>query len=432
MTNFLSKLIPKKPSRLSTKSYAKPIIPLYPRATWVPEKSENAAGEKSRSLKLELSTEPGNKDGKTLTKSFKIFRSGSPEEWILWRTDYNEVCVGMSITLGAARNRMVRQMLSDEPLKEFERTLSTFATETTANSNRALDAVAATIFPTNAYAKQKKYLRQGMWKPRAISIRNTYTRICELNDQLSSYPNQTGLLPDDELKSAFINLCSPDWQQEFLKTDINEYSSSWPDILAKAEALEQAEAAIAEYAPAKDPKRDHEDGEISTNKPPLKKKAKTAFYCKMHGPDQRHNTDGCKVINAEIERLKGRKPLFNNNQRELTDNVKKPWTENKKRPAASYSIEQLKEIVRMTRKKATADAKTKFETQAQDELHLMETDNDNLREKKLYNDAIQELDKMRTMEVYINNPIDEEESDIDIDDDLTQAELDELAASFSD
>jgi hypothetical protein len=86
----------------------------------------------------------------------------------------------------------------------------------------------------------------------------------------------------------------------------------------------------------------------------------------------------------------------------------------------------------MTRKKATADAKTKFETQAQDELHLMETDNDNLREKKLYNDAIQELDKMRTMEVYINNPIDEEESDIDIDDDLTQAELDELAASFSD
>jgi hypothetical protein len=85
----------------------------------------------------------------------------------------------------------------------------------------------------------------------------------------------------------------------------------------------------------------------------------------------------------------------------------------------------------MTRKKATVDGKAKFETQAQDELHLMETDNDNLREKKLYNDAIQELDKMRTMEVYINNPI-EEESDIEIDDDLTQAELDKLAASFLD
>jgi hypothetical protein len=160
----MSKLIPKKPAK-PIKAYARPIIPLFPRATWVPEK-ENAAGEKTRSLKLELSTEPGNANGKTLTKSFKIFRSGSPEEWILWRNDYDEVCVGMSITLGSARNRMVRQMLSDEPLKEFERTLSTFTTETNVNNNRSLDAVATQIFPTNAYAKQKKYLRQGMWKPR--------------------------------------------------------------------------------------------------------------------------------------------------------------------------------------------------------------------------------------------------------------------------
>ena len=59
-------------------------------------------------------------------------------------------------------------------------------------------------------------------------------------------------MPEDELKSAFINLCSPDWQQEFLKTGINKYSSTWVEILAKAEALEQAEVAIAEMAPAPD------------------------------------------------------------------------------------------------------------------------------------------------------------------------------------
>ena len=51
---------------------------------------------------------------------------------------------------------MVRQMLSDEPLKEFERMLATFETETIVNSNRALDSVVMQIFPTNAYAKQKK------------------------------------------------------------------------------------------------------------------------------------------------------------------------------------------------------------------------------------------------------------------------------------
>jgi hypothetical protein len=259
MNNALSKPVPKKPKPL--RAFAKAIIPLWPRATWVPEK-ENANGEKMRSLKLTLSTEPGNLQGRTLNKIFKIFRTGSPVEWILWRTDYEEVCVEMSVTTGSARNRMVCQMLSDEPLKEFERVLATFATETIVNSNRALDAVAIQIFPTNAYAKQKKYLRQGMWKPKILTIRNVYTRICELNSQLASYPNQTGLSPEDEMKAAFINLCMPDWQQEFLKTGINKYSSTWPKILAKAEALEQAEVAMAESAPAKEPKRDREEGEV--------------------------------------------------------------------------------------------------------------------------------------------------------------------------
>ncbi len=322
-----------------------------------------------RSLKLELSTEPGNKDGKTLTKSFKIFRSGSPEEWILWRADHNEVCTGMSIATGSSKNWMVCQMLSDEPLKEFERSMATFATETNANSNRALDAVAVTIFPTNAYAKQKKYMRQGMWKPKVLTIRNVYTRICELNEQLLSFPNQTGSMPEDELKSAFINLCSPDWQQEFLKTGINEYSSTWVEILAKAEALEQAEVAIAKMAPAPDKqqgtKHDREEGKVP-QKQGFKKKAKTAFYCKMHGPDQRHNTDGCKVINAEIEKLKGRKPPPYNNQQQGSEPRK--WTDNKnKRPSATtYTTEQLKEVVRMTRKKAMQDAKTKFDAQVLD------------------------------------------------------------------
>jgi hypothetical protein len=64
----------------------------------------------------------------------------------------------MSITLGAARNRMLHHMLSDQPLKEFERMLHTFTMETNANSNHAFDSMAVQTFPTNAYAKQKKYL----------------------------------------------------------------------------------------------------------------------------------------------------------------------------------------------------------------------------------------------------------------------------------
>jgi hypothetical protein len=99
------------------------------------------------------------------------------------------------------------------------------------------------------------FIRQGMW------IWNVYTRICELNQQLLSFPNQTGLMPKDEMKSAFINLFPPHWQQEFLKTGINEYTSTWVEILAKAKAFEQAKEAIAKMAPVKENnKQDREEG----------------------------------------------------------------------------------------------------------------------------------------------------------------------------
>jgi hypothetical protein len=163
MTNSMSKQIPKKQKQ--GKTFAKAVIPLWPRATWVPEK-ENADGEKARSLKVELSTEPGNLNGKDYVKSFKIYRSGTPKEWILWRQDFNEVCVGMSISTGPAYHRMIRQLLSDKPLKEFERLLGIMATEIIGNCNLALDAVTATIFPTNAYAKQKSTFVKECGNPR--------------------------------------------------------------------------------------------------------------------------------------------------------------------------------------------------------------------------------------------------------------------------
>jgi hypothetical protein len=231
-------------------------------------------------------------------------------------------------------------------------------------------------------------------------------------------------MPKDEMKLAFINLCSPNWQQEFLKTGINEYSSTWVEILAK-EALEQAEVAIAKMAlaPKKEAtKHNQEEGELLP-KEGFKQMAKTAFYCKMHGSNQRHNTDGCKVVNAKIKRLKGQKPPYNNKNQQDSGNNKKTWTDNKNKclSATSYTIKQLKEVLCMTCKKAMQDAKTKFYKRVQDKLHALEIRFDN---------AIQEMQKMNDMEVFVNNPVPSIKRKSD--NDLTQVKLEELALSFLD
>ena len=109
MTNSLLKPIPKKIKQVA-KIFVQPIIPLWPRATWVPD-MENSIGEKTRSLKLVLSTEPGNLNGKTLTKRFKIYHTGTPKDWIIWRQDFYAVILGRNISLGAAYNRMVLSII---------------------------------------------------------------------------------------------------------------------------------------------------------------------------------------------------------------------------------------------------------------------------------------------------------------------------------
>jgi hypothetical protein len=88
-------------------------------------------------------------------------------------------------------------------LKEFERKLTTFATETVERCNLSLDTVVETIFPTNAYARQKKYLGQGLWKPRALTIRKVYTILmCELKYAASKLPASNGFMHTRELGSA--------------------------------------------------------------------------------------------------------------------------------------------------------------------------------------------------------------------------------------
>jgi hypothetical protein len=235
------------------------------------------------------------------------------------------------------------------------------------------------------------------------------------------------VLPGDELKSAFINVCLPKWQQEFLKVDINEHASTWEETISKAEALETAELALAERAPAK---RNIEEREIAapTSKHSPKKKAKkekkSPFCCKLHGSGQGHDTIGCKVINGQIDKLKavreGRQPHSqdsgNNDQRSQT---KSNWTD-RKHPPTSCSTEQLKDIVCMTKKKVMKDAKEKFQSQLHDDLNAME-----------HNDsAAEDRTKMHEMESFMNNLIDDDESESE-DIELTQAELDELTASVS-
>jgi hypothetical protein len=219
-----------------------------------------------------------------------------------------------------------------------------------------------------------------------------------------------------------VNICAQEWQQEFLKTGINECSSTWEEILTKAEALENAEVAVAESKATTNDKRSLEEGEVApATQPSKKKKPKPSFCCKLHGADQRHNTDDCKVLKGEISKLKEDKSRPSSSFSTKTSNQQKSTWTDRKRQATSYSADQLKEVVRLTKKKVMKQAKENFEARLRDDLDSMEVDDDKALDRA----------KMIEMENFMNNLIAADDSSMEEEPELSQAELEELAGNLS-
>jgi hypothetical protein len=200
--------------------------------------------------------------------------------------------------------------------------------------------------------------------------------------------------------------------------------------------MEQAQNAITEAVGTsinKENKREHEEGAVdadSSPKKPRKKKAKSAFCCKLHGYGQNHNTNQCKVLEGEFEKLKtNRKPkTFSGHQQtnpnNQQSNVKPNWSEiNKKRTNTSYSTKQPQEVLHMTRKKAMQDAKARHASQIDNDLNVMQIEID----------SEEQIDKMKKMELFINSMQGElsEQEEEGPTDELTQSKLDQLTGSLS-
>jgi hypothetical protein len=129
--------------------------------------------------------------------------------------------------------------------------------------------------------------------------------------------------------------------------------------------------------------------------PSKKKKNNPSFCCKLHGADQRHNTDDCEVLTGEISKLKEEKSRPSSSFSNKTNNQQKSTWTDRKRQATSCGANQLNEVVRLTKKKAMKQAKENFEAQLRNDLESMEVDDDKALGRA----------KMMEMENFMNNLI---------------------------
>jgi hypothetical protein len=299
-----------------------PVLPL------IPLKLASAEDEKGKFISFELMTRVGQPaTGTKYKKQVRKFEEGTPQQWIDFLRDLQEIWTQNSINGGTDRASTVRAVVKGESITAFETSLQEARTDeagvvanmTSDHVDTALTSVATTVFPHRALEIQKLWMNRRMFKPAELTTRQTAAAITRLNNALPLFPLGTDAskFSDSEIIGLLEWSLPPAWRTKF---DLDGYI---PTLQTKAKLIENCEAiernaSHEEKSPSSNDKngkqqkkkRKNENG--STDHPKGDRSNKT-FYCSEHGKNPTHATGDCFTLkNREKSGSQGGNRTFSN------------------------------------------------------------------------------------------------------------------------
>jgi hypothetical protein len=265
--------------------------------------------EEGSHLEMKLRSTPTDENSPTYSLKMPIFKSGSAEQWFHWRTQFKVVLRGQNLIAASDQFAMARRLLTGEALTRFNHEAQTQRVETLVHLERCLQTVTDYVLPKFALAHQKRYLRRLCRKPQDMPIKQYYARYKEINDYLALF-NEQGVankLDDDEIKEH-LNFSIPNrWQKEMIMHGFEPIEGSIDEFLEFCERLEVTEGIYNDVhkKPAGMPdlgsspssrKRVSQSSNVTNNA--------REFFCMYHGENSSHDTDQCKVIKPQVDRLR--------------------------------------------------------------------------------------------------------------------------------
>jgi hypothetical protein len=349
-------------------------IPLYPIATWSARDDE--AEHSFRSVKLELKTNPTAADSVKFSSYFKVFENGTSEQWCRWRDDLTIVFRGLNLTTGPNQVGIVRHLMSGQALDIFNSYFSEDSvTETTDHVQKGLKKVAATVFPDNAVANQKQYMRHELRKPNKLTSRETSTRVEQLNTWFEYFPADGAdryaavtKLTSDELREIFYRLLPAAWRRKMEENvQFDRISKGLRGVVEYAERLETLESRFDSKG-TKDSKKSHSGktkSEGHSKSFPESGKAnnrgsdsflpKWTKDCLVHGEACGHPSHKCKTLIDHAGKVRGQFKAQPHGARKAYGKTTngKPWQ--KTNQDRSYSKKEVQMLFKrkQEREKAT-------------------------------------------------------------------------------
>ena len=320
--------IPRKPR--NQMSSERLVIPLV--------KSVTITEEEKEYLTFKLRSDPKNDKSITYSVQLAPFNIGNPEEWLTFLKTLKIIFKGQNLTNGVDQFVMTRRLLDGQALSVFENEVTTESLgETTADLDKALDAVTKDVFPTNALAQQKRGMRRFIKKPLTMKISHLVARLTELNDQLTKYPYATdsSKLSEDEIKEILEFAIPNRWKKQMTLQRFHVYTKTLPQVVEFCKDMEDYE----KQNPDENPSAKTEVSKTGTTSTKRKRKLDNLPVCIIHGPG--HATEDCKKIQ-----------VFGAEQRAKNTKARKFKSQELKPGYKVYSKEEINTMIEKSKKTA--------------------------------------------------------------------------------
>ena len=416
---------PKTVSGQTFKRYVTPSISL--------ERTVKKTLGKDECLTFKLRSVPADENSTTYELTIGFFKSGTPEELLLFLQNLRKIFTGQNVTTGPNRYAIARRLLQGDALAAFNRAAAAAGTETVENFRTCVEELKKHVFPRKALSSQKRYMRRFLRKPRDMPIREFVTRLVEINELLVEFPpsGPNNKLPMDELMDIVEFAVPATWQRAMVMHDFDPMIHTPQDVISFCERIEFAEGTNQKEAK---PQTDSKNGKGGlfrakssergiSDKSSSTTRKRGAKWCEYHQTES-HDTGDCKVILAQVKRMRGQYQAFKANDPKYRNFKQEQKFPKKEKSRDNYSSE-LRDFIKHQVREALKMEKLERENQPQSDdegehfnleefqnISLSDSDDELIKESKNISDTLENYSLLPRV-MYRDRRSDADEAQID-------------------
>ena len=193
---------------------------------------------------FKLRTVPSEKDSQTYDLRVLTFRSGTVEEFLLWKKDLSKVLIGQNVLSANGKFAMTRRLLDGDALAAFNAEAIMQGQETDTNYTKCMQMLATHVFPKNALTIQRQWFHRYLHKEFGIKMREFVARVNEINAYLEDFPpafNRQQIIADSEMKDLLEFAIPTIWRVKMAEHAFRPIEHDIIEIVEFCERLEFTE-----------------------------------------------------------------------------------------------------------------------------------------------------------------------------------------------